>query len=1170
MKTRITNWLFLMSMFIGLAASAQTARVQVIHNSPDALAAEVDIWLGDMPAVQDLGFREATSFLDIPAESEVVIGIAPGDSDDPSDIIATFPVTLMEDGTYIVMATGLLDNVNYTPFQPFTLAIFDMGQESSMMAGNVDLLVYHGSTDAPTVDVVEGLVGLGTAVDGLSYGEFTASYLELPEANYGLSVTLDDGTPTGLQYSAPLADLGLAGGAGVVFASGFLNPFDNNNGAAFGLFVALPDGSVTQLPEWSPTATVQVIHNCADALAETVDIWVNGGPAIQDLSFREATSFLELPAASEIEIGVAPGDSDDPSDIIATFPVTLAPDGSYVVMATGLLDDMNYDPFEAFTLEIYDMAQQAAMMAGNVDLLVYHGSTDAPTVDVNEIGVGLGVAVDDISYGEFTDGYLALPTDDYILNVTLSDGTNVGLQYEAPLETLGLDGGAAVVFASGFLDPSMNNDGAGFGLWVALPDGSTLPLPVWEPTANVQVIHNSADALAAAVDIWINGEPAVQDLAFRAATPFVALPAYNEIEIGIAPADSETPDDIIATFPATLDPDGNYIVMATGLLDDMNYDPFEAFTLAVYDMAQQAAMMAGNVDLLVYHGSTDAPTVDVNEVGVGLGTAVDDISYGDFTDGYLALPTDDYILDVTLFDGTNVGLQYEAPLETLGLDGGAAVVFASGFLNPSNNNDGAGFGLWVALPDGSTLPLPVWEPTARVQVIHNSADALAATVDIWLNGEAALQDVNFRDATGFIDLPAYNEIEIGVAPGDSDSPDDIIATFPFTLEPDGSYIVMATGLLDDMNYTPFEPFTLAVYDMAREAAAEADNTDLLVYHGSTDAPTVDVYEAGIGAGELINDIAYGNFTTDYLELPTDDYYVQIRLEDGETVVVTYEALLETLALNDGAAVVFASGFLDPSNNNDGPAFGLWVALPDGTTLPLTALGTAPENNVCSAATPLTVEMLADCPDNAVSGTIANAWNDFGVPGCELPGLLPGVYYSFNTGTYDIINVNIEAIDAAGPEIGFVLLDECGVEAGIDGSCVFNASVQGTITVEGLTAGEDYTLLIFSNLDFGNNTGEFNLCVSGDVAGNVASIERAELFSLYPNPNNGEFNINYSGDSEKMLVEVLNLNGQLIYSEQLSVNNGSTHTLDLDLAGGVYNIRMISDNGVQDVKRFIVE
>ncbi|MDV7400840.1 hypothetical protein RZS08_56005, partial [Arthrospira platensis SPKY1] len=106
-------------------------------------------------------------------------------------------------------------------------------------------------------------------------------------------------------------------------------------------------------------------------------------------------------------------------------------------------------------------------------------------------------------------------------------------------------------------------------------------------------------------------------------------------------------------------------------------------------------------------------------------TVVNDLTYGNF-DGYLNLINDDYIVDVRDETGTVTVASYAVPLESLGLQGAALTVVASGFLNPANNNNGEAFGLYVALASGGDLiPLPAYQPTARVQIIHNSADAAA-------------------------------------------------------------------------------------------------------------------------------------------------------------------------------------------------------------------------------------------------------------------------------------------------------------------------------------------------------------------------------------------------------------------------------------------------------------
>jgi hypothetical protein len=226
------------------------------------------------------------------------------------------------------------------------------------------------------------------------------------------------------------------------------------------------------------TASVQVIHNSPDPGAASVDIYINEGmdPAIPDFAFRAATPVLELPAGVELRIGVAPGSSSGPDDILATFPVVLEDGGSYLVMATGVLDmSLPGNPEgedTAFTLKIFSPLTTSAG-AGWVELLAYHGAPDAPTVDVQVMGGD--VLIDDLTYGMFTDGYLSAPAVDLVLEVTLgNDNDAVVAAYDAPLSAL--DGAGAVVFASGFLGGGDGSMLPGFGLFVALADGTVIEL----------------------------------------------------------------------------------------------------------------------------------------------------------------------------------------------------------------------------------------------------------------------------------------------------------------------------------------------------------------------------------------------------------------------------------------------------------------------------------------------------------------------------------------------------------------------------------------------------------------------------------------------------------------------------------------------------------------------
>jgi hypothetical protein len=238
------------------------------------------------------------------------------------------------------------------------------------------------------------------------------------------------------------------------------------------------------------------------------------------------------------------------------------------------------------------------------------------------------------------------------------------------------------------------------------------------------------------------------------------------------------------------------------------------------------------------------------------------------------------------------------------------------------------------------MTITITAQTARVQVIHNSADAAAEFVDVYLNDALLIPNFEFRTASPFIDAPAGEEIELSVAPPNSSGVEEAIFTAPVTLTEGETYVVVADGIVSGSGYNPPQDFGLQIYPLGREAASDPANTDVLVHHGSTDAPAVDVVETGVGAGTIVDDLAYTEFQG-YLELPTADYTLQINTADGSTGVVAYAAPLATLALDGAALVAVASGFLDPSQNSDGPAFGIYVALPAGgelVALPSATLG----------------------------------------------------------------------------------------------------------------------------------------------------------------------------------------------------------------------------------------
>lgn len=707
MKTAFTFLFALLLSTLGL--SQQTAQVQIIHNSPSPT---VDIWVNGGKFLPDFAFRTATPFVEVPAGVPLEIGVAPAPSNDPSEIIATFPVTLEADENYVVIANGVVGDPN----TPFNLEIISSARTTAQDPDLVDLTVFHGSPDAPAVDVFAR--DIAQLVDELAFAQ-SSGYISVPEDTYILDITAAGSPDIVASYVADLN--GLAGGAGLVFASGYLNPAMGQ--PAFGLFVVLPDGSIIELPSIE-LAALQIVHNSP---TPTVDIWVNGQKLISDFEYRTATAFFDAPAGVQLEIGVAPAPSSDPSEIIATFPVTLENGQKYIAVANGVVGDPN----TPFNIEVINPAQLEAGQPTNFDGVVFHGSPDAPAVDIYAQGVGQ--LVDNLAFGENT-GYLEIPAGNYLLDITAAGSPDIVVSYLAPLSNLG--GLAGLVMASGYLAPSDPSDPE-FTLLVVFPNGFIAELPKFE-TAELQIIHNSPSPT---VDIWINGEKAIEGFAFRSATPFLDAPAGIPLQIGVAPSPSNDPSEIIASFDVTLEDGETYIAIANGVVGDPN----TPFNLEIITEARTEAGNPDEVDLLVFHGSPDAPAVDVLANG-GTPPIVDDLAFGE-NSGYLSVPAGSYDLGITpADDNSNILLTYRADVSSL--EGGAGMVFASGFLN-----DTPGFGLWVALPDGTVFPLPLVSGT-NDQALDAEVNIFPNPVSEWLSVSTTLEEsssflrYNMFDVTG--------------------------------------------------------------------------------------------------------------------------------------------------------------------------------------------------------------------------------------------------------------------------------------------------------------------------------------------------------------------------------------------------------------------------------------
>lgn len=477
--------------------------------------------------------------------------------------------------------------------------------------------------------------------------------------------------------------------------------------AALMVVVALPlSASAQGITEVGPDgpAFLQVVHNSADPAAAEVDIYLNGALTLEGFEFREATGFIELEAGVEYTIGVAPAGGT----VIAEFEVTLSANTNYIAVASGVLTPADFaaNPdgiATGFNLEIIAGVEQEAAASDEVIINVFHGATDAPGVDIL---ARADTPIMLVPGAEYTDAAtITVAPADYILNINVAGTQNTVVAFGADLS--GAGGAAVTVLASGFLDVQANQWGAQFGLLAVFADGTTALLPAL--TAGAQVIHNAADPGAAMVDVYLNGELLASDFPFRAATPFLDLPAGLTHYISFAAPGSESVADAIATFDAALPEGALWQFVANGVLAPADFAPnpsneSTAFNLFALTMARDEAEVAGEVDFRVWHGATDAPAVDIR-LADNNAVLAGNLVYGNAS-SYINVPAAEYVINVTAAgDAAAVVATYTLDVSALG--GGSAIALASGFLNPAANGDGPAFEILVVLADGTTLLLPI-------------------------------------------------------------------------------------------------------------------------------------------------------------------------------------------------------------------------------------------------------------------------------------------------------------------------------------------------------------------------------------------------------------------------------------------------------------------------------
>ena len=310
---------------------SDTARVRLVHASPDAPAVDVTL-ASNGDALYDGVSYGGSGYVEVPA-GDYTLQVRGDTEDNDGDVAASFDVSLAGGQVYTAFAAGYLTPDDEPADTPFELVVAQDTEGEMMGGGMASLRVAHMSPNAPNVDVY---VDDSAVLEDVPFGA-VSGYLDLSAGAHTVEVTAAGDPDTSVFEGEVSLE---SGQAYTVAAVGELGDMADQ---PFEPLVLEDDNSEVG----SDTARVRLVHASPDAPAVDVTLASNGDALYDGVSYGES-GYVEVPAG-DYTLQVRGDTESNDGDVAASFDLSLAGGQVYTAFAAGYLtpDDEPADtPFE--------------------------------------------------------------------------------------------------------------------------------------------------------------------------------------------------------------------------------------------------------------------------------------------------------------------------------------------------------------------------------------------------------------------------------------------------------------------------------------------------------------------------------------------------------------------------------------------------------------------------------------------------------------------------------------------------------------------------------------------------------------------------------------------------------------------------------------------------------
>ena len=228
----------------------------------------------------------------------------------------------------------------------------------------------------------------------------------------------------------------------------------------------------------------------------------------------------------------------------------------------------------------------------------------------------------------------------------------------------------------------------------------------------------------------------------------------------------------------------------------------------------------------------------------------------------------------------------------------------------------------------ATVNEPEPEPAfANVFLIHNASDPALALVDLYLDGELASQGIPYRIALTDGLVPAEVPLSVGISATGAGEPS---FEQTLTLTEDGNYLVIVSGVLEPELFaenpdTRSTALRFEVYNRSMMHQPDEAMHAFYLYHGVTDAPNIDI--AVKGEAPFLHGFGFGDMVAPEFGLMPDAY--ELHLMDPVSGDMLFAFTADLSGHEPQLVGIVASGFVNPADNQGGPAFTLLAVFEDG-------------------------------------------------------------------------------------------------------------------------------------------------------------------------------------------------------------------------------------------------